>query len=608
MSAEEERFDAFYRSTRGPIMHQTFALTGDLPAATRAVQESYVAAWQHWRKVSTLPDPEAWVRPRAWNTAQRRHTARIWHRSKGLAPEHKAVLDGIAKLPAADRRMLLLTQLAGLPLEDAAREARLTQPVAERSLRSGVTGLATQLGVDPAQVRGELLGLREAIHAAVLPRPSIVRRAGRKRRHSHAVVGVVGAVLVAVGAGALADEPDASRAEPVHLIEPAKPADPASVDARHPTADQLLDADQISRLGPGQHWKVTRTGNNTSGDGINTICQQSRFADPDGLSAIVRHFSAAGHPRRAAVQSVEISKSARQAEQAFHTTVGWYAGCQVGRLQLLKAYRVDGIGDQATVLLVRVWNKPVTTYSIAVARIGAVTTTTVGKTVGGPTSPGRGITQSLADSVSMLCGKSGSQGCSNIPTYTAAPPPPAGGERGVLAVADLPPVGTIDRAWVGTTPGPARANPAQTTCDQANFATSAARTRTRTYLIPQAKLPARFGLSETYGVFASRRAASRFLSQVRHKVHGCEHRDLATKVTHHRAGGSPKRPTEWETWDLATAVTKHDTVRFRLGFVRYGRTVAELSFAPAPHQDMSPAQFRALVHRAGDRLRELGAN
>jgi hypothetical protein len=475
-------------------------------------------------------------------------------------------------------------------------------------MQSGITGLARQLGVDPAGVRGELLGLRDAIHGAVLPRPSIVRRAGRKRRQSHAVVGVVGAVLVAVAAGALAYEPDASPAQPLHLVKPRKPADPAAVDARHPTADQLLDADQISRLGPGQHWQVRRTGNNTSGDGINTICQQARFADPNGLSTIVRHFAAAGHPQRSAVQTVEISRSAQQAEQTFHTTVGWYAGCQVGRLQLLKAYRVDGIGDQATVLIARVWKKPVTSYSIAVARIGAVTSTTVGKTVGGSASPARGITQSLADSVSMLCGKSGSQGCANIPTYTSVAPPPASGERGVLAVADLPPVGTIDKPWVGTTPGPARANPAQTTCDQANFATSASRTRTRTYLIPQAKLPARFGLSETYGVFASERAASRFLAVVRHKVHGCGRRNLATKVAHHRAGGSARKPSAWVTWDLATAVSKHETVRFRLGFVRFGRTVAELSFAPARHQNMTPAQFRALVHRAGDRLRELGVN
>ena len=80
----EESFDSFYRATRRPVLHQALALTGDLPAAQSAVRDAYVGAWQHWRKVSRLEDPLDWVRPRAWQLAQRRHTARIWHRNKGL--------------------------------------------------------------------------------------------------------------------------------------------------------------------------------------------------------------------------------------------------------------------------------------------------------------------------------------------------------------------------------------------------------------------------------------------------------------------------------------------------------------------------------------------
>ena len=78
----EASFDSFYRATRRQLLHQAFALTGDLPAAQSAVRDAYVGAWQHWRKVSRLGDPLDWVRPRAWQLAQRRHTARIWHRNK----------------------------------------------------------------------------------------------------------------------------------------------------------------------------------------------------------------------------------------------------------------------------------------------------------------------------------------------------------------------------------------------------------------------------------------------------------------------------------------------------------------------------------------------
>ena len=314
---------------------------------------------------------------------------------------------------------------------------------------------------------------------------------------------------------------------------------------------------------------------------------RSRFADPDGFAAIVRSFQAAGTPRRTAVQTVEVSKTEKQAQEGFRTTVGWYAGCRVGRLQLLNAYRVDNIGDEADVLMVRVWKKPVTTMSVAVARTGRVTTSTVGTSVGASPPPAQQITQSLADAVAMLCGRSGSQDCAKRPTYRVVPPPPSGEERGILAVADLPPVGRIAQPWVGTAPAPAGLNPSATTCDRADFTKSGARTtRTRTYLIPEAYLPARFGLSETYGVFPSTKAAAKFLTDVRAKVARCEDRDLATKVTNARR----QRTLH------ARPVHVGPVHRGRQGPL--GAVPARLR-AGGPHR--RPADLRALARRRRDR-------
>ena len=601
----EESYDSFYRATRRQLLHQAFALTGDLPAAQFAVREAYVGAWQHWRKVRRLEDPLDWVRPRAWQLAQRRHTARIWHRKKGLSEEHTQVLDALSKLPVAQRRVLLLVELAGLDLTHAARELGVTPEVATQNLRRATAQLTDALGTDETGVLDRIVALDTLLDGAALPRGPIVRRAGRKRRQGQALVGAVAAVLVALGAGAVAYQPSAVDAVDLHLVKPKTPIDVSALSASAPTAHNLLDRDQIRRLGLSQTWEVTHTGNNTSGDGINTVCQQSRFADPDGYAAIVRSFRATGSPRRTAVQTVEVSKTEKQAQEGFRTTVGWYAGCRVGRLQVLNAYRVENIGDEADVLMVRIWKKPVTTMSVAVARTGRVTTSTVGTSVGASPPPARQITQSLADAVAMLCGRSGSQDCAKRPTYRVVPPPPSGEERGILAVADLPPVGRIAQPWVGTAPAPARVNPSATTCDRADFTKSGARTtRTRTYLIPEASLPARFGLSETYGVFPSTRAAARFLTGVRAKVDRCEDRDLATKVTN--AQRQRTSTLDLSTWDLSTEVANDRSVRFRLGFVRVGRTVAQLTFAPSPADDVTATSFHALLVRAGDRLRELG--
>jgi DNA-directed RNA polymerase specialized sigma24 family protein len=604
---KEEIFDSFYRTTRQGLLHQTLALTGDLTSAQSAVRDAYVAAWHHWRKVSRLEDPQDWVRPRAWQLAQHRHTAKLWHRSRGLSEEHRSVLDALARLPAAQRRALLLVQLAGLPLQQAARELGVTLEVLEQNLQSATANLAAHLDIASTAVRGRLDSLADAVQDAALPRPSIIRRAGRKRRQAHTLVGAAAVAVVAVGSGALAYAPHPGPASDLHLVQPGTDTSPTSNEPDLPTAANLLDQDQVRRLGLDQPWHVLRTHNNTSGTGINSVCQQQRFADPDGLSALVRTFEADGKPSRSAVQTVEISRTEAKAEAGYRNTVDWFAGCQVSRLQLLNAYRVDHIGDEASVLMVRVWDRPVTTYSVAVARVGTVTTSTVAKTVGGQPAPPAQITQSLADAVAMLCSRSGAADCAKQPSYQEVPPPPSGREQGVLAVADLPPVGRIDRPWVATDPVAVRRNPSATTCDRADFAKAGStRTMARTYLIPQAKLPARFGLSETYGDFGSPTQAARFLARVRGSFARCEDRDLATNVTSAHSEQDRSSGTDLSTWDLETEVSTHEKVRFRVGFVRVADKVAQLTFAPAPRDDMSSTHFHDLVVRAGDRLRELG--
>jgi DNA-directed RNA polymerase specialized sigma24 family protein len=601
----EERFDSFYSATRHRILLQAFALTGDLPAAQAAVKDAYVEAWHHWRKVSRLDDPTSWVRPRAWAIAQRRHTARIWRRNKGLSDEHRRVLDALTKLSTAQRRAFLLVQLGdGVPLADASRELGALQDVVERSLQSAIALLTSLLDTDASHARVAVESLGQVSALVTLPRASIVRRAGRQRRQGHTLVATVAAIAVVLAAGAATYAPNSRVVADLHLVKPTPTPSINGAAATLPTATQLLTADQISRLGLGQTWRVESTSDNTAGTGINTVCQQTRFADPRGLAALVRTFLSTGRPTRKAVQTIEISRTAGDAEKAFSTELGWYAGCQVARLQILKAYQVTNIGDEASLMILRVWSQPVTTYSVAVARIGDVTTTTVGETVGASPPPNGEIAQSLADSVAMLCGRSGSAGCQKTPTTAPVPPPPSGDLKGILAVVDLPPAGSVDVPWVGTKPVAATVNPARTTCDKANFAAAnATTTLTRTYLLPGVGMPARFGLTESYGVFSSDADGATFMRGIAHNVTGCEKRDLATKVS--AAWHSRQEGLDARGWQLATKVHAHQTVHFRIGFVRYGDTVAELTFVSAPGADFTARSFHDLVLRAGDRLREL---
>lgn len=175
----------------------------------------------------------------------------------------------------------------------------------------------------------------------------------------------------------------------------------------------------------------------------------------------------------------------------------------------------------------------------------------------------------------------------------------------MLAPVDLPPVGGIRFPWVGTEV-PARPNPSVTTCDRAAFLPAGARrAEAWTYVIPEAEVPARFGLSETVGVFPSRRPAQRFVKDVRDRFARCEDRDLATEVLGSERGRVARSRAFWSTWTFVTEVNERMSVRFRVGFVRNGDKVAQLTFVSAPRDDIRPAHFRDLVIRAGDRLGEL---
>lgn len=99
-------FDVFYRSTRDRIAIQIAALTGDPAEALDHVQEAFIRAWARWPRVSSLDDPEGWVRRVAYNLAVSR-----WRRSRRTVlrsrPPDRAIEwdDGQAEVVAALRTL-----------------------------------------------------------------------------------------------------------------------------------------------------------------------------------------------------------------------------------------------------------------------------------------------------------------------------------------------------------------------------------------------------------------------------------------------------------------------------------------------------------------------
>jgi len=611
---DPDHFDTFYKDARERLLLQTYALTGDLAASRAAVRDSFIVGWHHWRKVSALDDPEEWVRPHAWRHAQRRHTARLWHRDKNIDPEVKATLDALGKLPITQRRALLLTQLATVTMPAMAREIGLPQEDAERELQAAVSQFSVLRNVPTSEVRSVFEPLLAVVSAARWPRGSIIRRAGAARRRTHTTVGAAAAVAAVLVTGSMVTDAAGVRATLDRDAPPQAAADQESLRTDTSVSlskDVMVGQTLVRKSIGGRGWKVT-TDDNSDGNGLVIPCQQERYADRGGSAALVRSYEAKKMkqgPARSAVQATELSASPRAARRAFTTTLGWYAGCTEERTQLISTRRVTSVGDQAMLVVLRSSDDPLTTMTVGVARTGQFTTTTA-TMVGNAARPNiGGHTKLLASAVSSLCALPEGGECSGAARARQVAPLPVGKAPAMLSELDLPPVSAVNRPWVGTDPTRATDNLARTRCDNATFSGRFEKAKfsanwTRTFLIPEAKLPAEFGLTETVGSLPERRAKA-FVQMVRQRLGSCEAEDdgLGTEVD--QIANFDDAKTSLSAWRVSIEVTDSRSVNYTMAIMRRGTALAQVSFVSAPKAEMTNDAFVDLAYRALARLVEL---
>ncbi|MEP6816626.1 MAG: hypothetical protein ABI873_13860 [Marmoricola sp.] len=589
-------FDALYAATWRPLLLQTFALCGDLGTARESLQQSFVDTWHHWGRAQRQ-GPESYVRSGAFARAQWRSRARALKRAQRVTREQRAALRGLQDLPPLARRAVVLTCLSDLPLAAIGREIGETERRTEELVDSGLTDLADALSLRRDAIAPRLLGLEGAARAAAQPTPEDLRRQGIRRRRLALGAGSVAAAGLTLLAGAFV------QVQPVHAVKlPPPPLGPAV------SRSMLLASDGLGPLGKPSRWRVVSTSDNTTGTGINTLCQGARFADPHGLRAFVRRFQLSGAHSRSATQTIELSRTIRRSRDAYRTAVGWFAGCQQARLHLLTSYDVRQLGDEAMILKFRAEGRRLNSFAVGVARTGHITTWTAVVTRGASNPETRLMLDSLRSSVMRLCYSRAAGGCPVTPVVNEDPPPPSGEQPGMLAVADLPPVGHIDKPWVGTGAQRAPNNPASTTCDLADFVSAGARgALSRTFLIPGSATPARFGISETSGRFPALAQAKAFVTHVRGLMDTCEKKDPGAKIAHRSEMRFGDRGSAWYLWRLESQISDKRTIVYWMGISRVGSHVAQVSFVPgdSTKQDIDATTFANLVKRSRDRLFEL---
>jgi RNA polymerase sigma-70 factor (ECF subfamily) len=126
----------FYAASYSRVLAVLAVAAGDRREAEEVLQEAFIRLLPRWPAVSRYDDPEAWVRQVAFRLLSNRFrqvrrsmraAGRVDVSGVNAEPSSLAVdvARALATLPLAQRQAVVLHHLAGLPLEQVARELRV---------------------------------------------------------------------------------------------------------------------------------------------------------------------------------------------------------------------------------------------------------------------------------------------------------------------------------------------------------------------------------------------------------------------------------------------------------------------------------------------------
>ncbi|GIE87296.1 SigE family RNA polymerase sigma factor [Actinoplanes regularis] len=153
---DTEDFDTFYAMSSRRVLAQVAMMVDSRAEAEDAVSEAYLRAWNRWHRISRYENPEAWVRQVAY-----RHAVSAWRKAinrlqahrrdttdqsiEALNPDHVAIVAALRKIPADQRRVIVLHHIAGLSVAEIHQETGIPAGTVTTWLARGRRALAAHL-------------------------------------------------------------------------------------------------------------------------------------------------------------------------------------------------------------------------------------------------------------------------------------------------------------------------------------------------------------------------------------------------------------------------------------------------------------------------------
>lgn len=143
-------FDAFYRQSKDPCFRAVVAALGDVEAAAEALDEAMVRACGRWGRLSSHPNPEAWVVRTAinfyrswWRRRQRSARLTSARDAAGGTPEpfDESLLQALRQLPRRQREVVALRVLLDQDTATTAQQLGIAPGTVTAHLHRALTQL-----------------------------------------------------------------------------------------------------------------------------------------------------------------------------------------------------------------------------------------------------------------------------------------------------------------------------------------------------------------------------------------------------------------------------------------------------------------------------------